>query len=119
MEARTCEVALWFAKLLRLGRLPTVALRLKSDGASASCTAGEAAARDAQQGDRDGRAPLFSRAVSRNFFHLFPPNCLPWVRNLTRTVKGWRAHVEANAEGRRQKAESSRSGLRIAEWGKS
>src|SRR5260370_733448 len=67
MEARACDGAFWFAMLLRLGRLPIAALRLKSDGASASCTAGEAAARDAQQGDRDGRAPPFSRAVNRNF----------------------------------------------------
>src|SRR5713226_1378334 len=52
------------SRLLRLGRLPTAALRLKSDGASASRAAGEAAARDAQQSDRDGRAPPFSGAKS-------------------------------------------------------
>src|SRR5258708_4876939 len=116
MEARTCDGAFWFAMLLRLGRLPIAALRLKSDGASASCTAGEAAARDAQQGDRDGRAPPFSRAVNRNFLHLFPPNCPPWVRSFTRTVRGWRGRVEAIAKGRRKTAERPRRGTRIAEW---
>src|SRR5258708_3068425 len=55
MEAGGCDGAFWFAMLLRLARLPIAALRLKSDGASASRTAGEAAARDAQQSDRDGR----------------------------------------------------------------
>ena len=46
------------------GALPTAALRAKSKWASASSTAGEAAARDAQQSDRDGRAPPFSGAKS-------------------------------------------------------
>ena len=49
----------WTGKLLR-ARTPAVrdALRSKSGGASAGSTAGEAAVRDAQQGDRDGRATL-------------------------------------------------------------
>ena len=164
------------------GKLSIAALRSESDGRVPAPLPKEAAVRDAQRGDRDGRAPPFSggkpprltfprprrpsphadfgrngrpcagmrpfasrsccgwevarsrapsgygfgfrvysvfnpwlrtskvpdprssseSAVNRNFFDLFPPNCLRWVRSLRRSVRGWRAHVERK---RRQKAE--------------
>src|SRR5712692_3016268 len=90
------------SRLLRLGRLPTAALRLKSDGASASCTAGEAAARDAQQGDRDGRAPPFSGAKSARLTFPRPrgaPPCADFGRNGGAHLRGGLVVCEAAAAG--------------------
>ena len=47
-----------------------------------------------------GLAPFLILAQPHNlwlnsiFFIFFPPNCLPWVRSLRGTVRGWRAHVD-------------------------
>ena len=47
-----------------------------------------------------GLAPFLILAQPHNlwlnsiFFIFFAPNCLPWVRSLRGTVRGWRAHVD-------------------------
>ena len=58
-------------KGLRLGALPTAALRLQSEGRVPAALPEEAAARDAQQGDRDGRAPRSQGRLAATFFIFF------------------------------------------------
>ncbi len=69
---------------------------MRKPAAGGSCCAGRAAGRPGRS-----RSP-FSRAVSRNFFHLFSPNCVPWVRNCAPPMIGWRAN---EGRKRRPKAE--------------
>jgi len=53
------------------GALPTAALRLQSEGRVPAALPEEAAARDAQQGERDGRAPRSQGRLAATFFIFF------------------------------------------------
>src|SRR5216684_92480 len=57
-----------FGEAAAAGALPTAALRLQSEGRVPAALPEESAARDAQQGDRDGRAPRSQGRLAATFF---------------------------------------------------